>query len=195
MSLGCAESTSCGTVTYQGGSRPKQEINVAVAPKFKSRLRLKSRKKPGENSFRTQKTKRSCLSYWPMRFLLLTIPGVELISTKDKDAVSSTRDDMDVRSPCSHEETDTRILLHVADAANQGITRVLVRSRDTDVLVLCVGNFGNIPGLEELWVSSGTSSHQKYLAVHELTKVLGKTSADAQDAFLRATGFTELLLS
>jgi len=99
-----------------------------------------------------------------------TIPGVQLISTKHKDAVSSTRDDMDILRPCNHEEADTRILLHVADAANQGITRVLVRSRDTDVLVLCVANLGNIPGLEELWVSTGTSSYQKYLAVHELTQ-------------------------
>ena len=41
-------------------------------------------------------------------------------------------------SPCSHKEADTRMFIHVADAANQGFHRILLRTMDTDVVVLAV---------------------------------------------------------
>ena len=38
----------------------------------------------------------------------------------------------------SQEEADTRIFLHVADAVNHGNQKVMIRTVDTDVLVLVV---------------------------------------------------------
>ena len=36
----------------------------------------------------------------------------------------------------NHEEADTRILLHIRDACNQGYARLVIECRDTDVLLL-----------------------------------------------------------
>jgi hypothetical protein len=43
---------------------------------------------------------------------------------------------MDSLSLCTHEEADTRIFIHVADAVHNGHTHILIRSTDSDVVIL-----------------------------------------------------------
>ncbi len=57
-------------------------------------------------------------------------------------------------SPCTHEEVDSSIMLHVADACHQGHRKILIRTFDSDVVVLatrCFVLLGNMQ--EELWGS------------------------------------------
>lgn len=42
-------------------------------------------------------------------------------------------------SACDHEEADSRICIHVQDAVRNGASKVLVRTVDTDVIVILVG--------------------------------------------------------
>ena len=44
-----------------------------------------------------------------------------------------------------HQETDNRICLHVDDALNDGATTVLVRTVDTDVVVIWLESFSILP--------------------------------------------------
>ena len=63
-----------------------------------------------------------------------------IISTKD-EAIASTQNDMsDVEyiQPRSDEDADTRILFHVAHCARQGLRKVIIRTVDTDVVVLAI---------------------------------------------------------
>ena len=53
--------------------------------------------------------------------------------------------------PCNHEEFDTRVMLHAANAASQGYKRILIIANDTDV-VLAISFFNEI-GVEKLWVT------------------------------------------
>ena len=41
-------------------------------------------------------------------------------------------------APCSQEEADTRLFLHLADAVQKGSKKVTIRTVDTDVVVLAV---------------------------------------------------------
>ena len=50
--------------------------------------------------------------------------------------------------PCSHEEADTRMLLHVKDAMNCGLKSVTIRTVGTDVVVLAVAHFQGLPNIE-----------------------------------------------
>ena len=43
--------------------------------------------------------------------------------------------------PCDHEEADTRMLVHLQDALRDGATTCLVRTVDTDVVVILIGKF------------------------------------------------------
>ena len=112
---------------------------------------------------------------------LITISNVrgQVVTTKDESVLfNNERHDITNLAPCGHEEADTRLLLHVADAANQGFTKVMVRTVDTDVVVISVAAFHQIQ-LSELWVAFGTGKHFRYLSVHDICKRIGPIKSQA----------------
>ena len=48
--------------------------------------------------------------------------------------------DVSALAPCSHDEADIRIMLHAIDATHKGFRKIMIRTVDTDVLVLAVSN-------------------------------------------------------
>ena len=52
--------------------------------------------------------------------------------------------------PCSHEEADIRLFMHVADAVKKGYRKLLVRTVDTDVVVVAIATL-NRTKPDELW--------------------------------------------
>ena len=64
----------------------------------------------------------------------------EQLTTIDPETVVFNDDRTDAAdlSTCGHEEADTRLLLHAADAARRGYTKVMVRTVDTDVVIAVV---------------------------------------------------------
>lgn len=75
----------------------------------------------------------------------------------------------------SQEEADTRMLLHTFDAnetfKNLGVNgRVVIKSPDTDVLVICVHYFEQLSNISELWIETGrttnTTNLHRYIPVH-----------------------------
>ncbi|CAB3979704.1 Hypothetical predicted protein [Paramuricea clavata] len=71
---------------------------------------------------------------------------------------------MDGLQPCNHEEADSRIFLHVHDAALQH-HHVLIRSVDTDVFILAVAQMQRIPD-KELWLAFGTGKQFRQHILH-----------------------------
>jgi len=65
-------------------------------------------------------------------------------------------------TPCNHEEFDTRVTLHAANAAaSQGYKRILIIANDTDVVILAVSFFNEI-GAEKLWVTFGKGKNSTF---------------------------------
>lgn len=58
-------------------------------------------------------------------------------------------------SPCTHEEADTRLLLHTANAVKHGSQKISIRTVDTDIVVLAIAHFASIKP-QELWIDFGT---------------------------------------
>ena len=94
-----------------------------------------------------------------------------IISTNDETIVSTQNDVRDVEylQPCSHEEADTRILLHVVHCVRQGLRKLVIRTVDTDVVVLAIGHSPAFR-LDELWVRLGVGTHFRQIAIHEIVK-------------------------
>ena len=65
--------------------------------------------------------------------------------------------------PCTHEEADTMILLHVAQYTKRGIKKV-----DSGVVIISVGHFHDLH-FEELWISFGIGNHFCPISVHSFT--------------------------
>ncbi|KAK6169757.1 hypothetical protein SNE40_020746 [Patella caerulea] len=92
-------------------------------------------------------------------------------------------------SPCNHEEADTRILLHAAHAARNGHVKILIRTVDTDVVVLAVMiSSAILQANTELWIAFGTGKHFRYLAAHEMSSSLGPEKSRALPMFHALTG-------
>ena len=80
-------------------------------------------------------------------FLLLASYVVSMVIPDDKEpyttsgesVLSSTnRMNLTNLSPCTHEEADTRLMVHVLDASCCGHRGIMIRTSDTDVVVLAV---------------------------------------------------------
>ena len=84
----------------------------------------------------------------------------------------------DMHQLCSnHKEADTRMILHAVMAdqvfeSAQTAGRIIIRSPDTDVLVLTFHYFSKLKNTEELWIQTGvitsTSDLCRFIAVHSI---------------------------
>ena len=88
--------------------------------------------------------------------------GKQVISTKDKQVVCSQhRENITDLSSCEQEEADTRIL-HAQYTAKREYNRVMVRTVDMDIVVLCVSVMEQMDATE-LWIAFGVEKGFRYL--------------------------------
>ena len=90
-------------------------------------------------------------------------------------------------SPCNHEEADTRMLVHVADAARAKHKRIAIRTVDTDVVVICIGSFHLLPQIE-LWVIFGSGENVRSYSIHDISHALGPEKSRSLPLFHAITG-------
>ena len=90
-------------------------------------------------------------------------------------------------SPCSHKDADTRKTVHVADAVGNGHKSVMIRTADTDVVVLAAAAVATLSP-EELWVSYGTGKSHKVLPALLFAKALGSSQSRCLSLFHALTG-------
>ncbi|QQP49586.1 uncharacterized protein LOC103506659 [Caligus rogercresseyi] len=90
-------------------------------------------------------------------------------------------------TPCSHEEADTRLLLHISDAVQKGLKKVTIRTVDTDVVVLAVALFRRIKP-EEMWIAFGGGTSFRHISVHEIANKLDPSTCAAFPLFHALTG-------
>ena len=115
--------------------------------------------------------------------------GKQLVITDDGSVLNKPPLlDPDSLSPCTHEEADTRLLLHANHAALHGHLKTLIRTVDTDVVVLAVSVAATLGAGYELWLAFGTRKHFRYLAGHEMAIALGTRKAQALPMFHALTG-------
>lgn len=57
--------------------------------------------------------------------------------------------------------------MHLADACNKGYINILIRTVDTDVVVLAVAAAANVD-IEELWIAFGTAKSFCHIPVHQI---------------------------
>ncbi|KAI4813333.1 hypothetical protein KUCAC02_024665 [Chaenocephalus aceratus] len=84
----------------------------------------------------------------------------------------------------THEEADTRILLHAADATMKGFQRLIIQCRDTDVLLLLLVFANQLS--QEVWMKAGTAKKPRDIKVHQIT--LPNEMLDGLLAFHAITG-------
>ena len=67
----------------------------------------------------------------------------KVICTIDNDVIFRQPRDMEGLAHCSHEEADSRVMVHVADAANK-YNSITTRTVASNVVVFAVSAFGDM---------------------------------------------------
>lgn len=111
-----------------------------------------------------------------------------LLATSGQSVLfSGSHHDFESLQSCSHEEADTRLVLHAANAAKAGYKKIAIRTVDTDVLVIAISIWQEME-CDELWLAFDAGKHFRYIAVHELANCLGPEKSKALPAFHSLTG-------
>ncbi len=101
------------------------------------------------------------------------LPFVAVYSTNGELAItSSTSTDLSRIKNCNHQEADSRVFLHLSDAAQQGHRKAIIRTVDSDIVVIAVAQFRQLC-LNELWIAFGTGKHFMNIPVHDVAQQLG----------------------
>jgi len=90
-------------------------------------------------------------------------------------------------APCPHEEADTRLILHAAHVGKSEMKKVMIKTVDTDVVVLAISFFSEC-SLDELWVEFGSGKYHRYIPIHVLHKAFTEEQAQALIGFHAFTG-------
>jgi len=107
-----------------------------------------------------------------------TFPGV---------VVMTRRKDLRCLEVINEQELPSCTLEHAADGAKQGCKRILVRTVDTDVVVLAIST-ANKQTCEQLIVSFGKRKTLRYLDATHMARKFGNDKCDALPAFHALTG-------
>ena len=110
-----------------------------------------------------------------------------ILSTSDTVVLSSSVDATPAISPCTHEEADTRLILHASDCARQGIDNIILRTVDTDVVVLAISNFSRLK-ISRLWIAFGVVKQYRYIPIHDIVRALGEEKSQVLHVFHAFTG-------
>ena len=93
----------------------------------------------------------------------------QVISTLNENGVRHCTRNTEGLAPCTHEEADNRMMLHIADAARQH-KAVLICTVDSDVVVLAVYVFQKLQmSLTALWMVFGTGKHLCMVTAHDIS--------------------------
>jgi len=79
---------------------------------------------------------------------------------------------------CNHEEADTRVVVHISHALEQGLKRIVVRTVDTDVTGALFKLIASNP-LADIWVAFGTGKDFRLYSINAIWTYLGEDRARA----------------
>ena len=155
------------------------EHSLKVQTRSKRRAGIRRRvepdvKLPGNwaDFLRVESNKSELFHYLAEETFYLNPEGKVLLSTQDTLVKSTSTGISSLISPCTHEEADTRLLLHASDCASNGHGKLMVRTVDTDVVVLSVANFSSL-NIVEMWIAFGVGKQFRYIAIHDIVNALG----------------------
>lgn len=111
-----------------------------------------------------------------------------LLSTFEDIVLTNKPYDTSRIQPNNHIEGDTRIFLHLANAALTGHTKAYIRTVDSDIVVLAISFFHEIGTLTHLWIGFGKGKHYRDIPIHDICSHLGKDVCRALPFFHALSG-------
>ena len=95
------------------------------------------------------------------------------------------------KNDCNHEEADTRIVVHVIDSLEKGFNKILIRTVDTDVIVILMDLFYSLREnyqAADIWVAFGTGKSFRHYHINNLCRLHGREQSCCLPPFHAFTG-------
>ena len=96
-----------------------------------------------------------------------------IVATKRENVVSNMAINMEGLSPCTHEEADMSLFIYAKDATSEGCKNVIIKSTDTDVVVIGVTLFNDL-NVENLSIVFSRGKSFRWVPIHEISLSLGQ---------------------
>ena len=113
---------------------------------------------------------KSCLGLFPRRWQpCIALQNEEIIITFGSTVI--IRGSNRSMGLCDHEEADTRLIVHLQDVILNGCRNCLVRTVDTDVVVIIIGKFHHLQSLcpnVSIWIAFGAGKDFSYYCINTL---------------------------
>ncbi len=110
---------------------------------------------------RNEDNKRELFSFLSLKTASLSTESTQIIVTHHQDVLCTSPRMTTSLAPCTQEEADTRMFLHVSDAVNHGHSKVMIRTVDFDVLVLAIAAVQQLI-VDELWIAFSSGKSFRY---------------------------------
>ena len=117
----------------------------------------------------------------------IQLQGVEVITTSGVDVLSPSPVETKGLTACNNEEAGTRMFIHVKHTSARGLKKVLIRTVDTDVMILAIA-YAKKLDLQELWIAFGVGNHFRYLPINKITTSLTQQQCEALPFFMLSQG-------
>jgi hypothetical protein len=139
-----------------------------------------------QQCFKTDGKKTEFFTFLAPQITIYNLTGKVIVATVKNQVVCSGNVPMKLPS-CSHEETDTHMLLDACHARNSNFKTVMLRTVDTDFVVIGIACVRELK-LDSLWIALGIGKHFRFVVLHEKASMLGPEKATALPLFHALTG-------
>ena len=99
-------------------------------------------------------------------------PGKTLLTTQKEEVLSNPPSDVSQLQPCTHEEANSRMLLHAWNTYQQGYRSIVIHATDTDVVVIAIA-VSSLMGSCEVWLAFGHGNKFMHIAAHTIANHIG----------------------
>jgi len=89
---------------------------------------------------------------------------------------------------CNHKEADTRVVVDLLHAVNAGMTTVIIKTGDTDVVAILCGQYDRILQASNIWIAFGSGKHQRNINLGMIYHALGPKQCLSMPLFHALTG-------
>jgi len=139
---------------------------------------------------RDEKNKEELFSFLSVKIMQFKFPDGKKVFVTDGPFVL-TNDTTQSMPQCDHEEADTRVVIHLIDALEKGLSTCLVRTVDTDIIVILLGKlsyFITVNSDANVWVAFGTGKNFAYWHINTIYFNLGQDKCIGLPLFHSFTG-------
>ena len=134
--------------------------------------------------------KQELFAFLSAKVALTSFPNGKTVVITSEERVIVQGNDFDMPKT-NHEEADTKMVLHLLDALQRGSKTCLIRTVDTDVVVILIGMFEQLTAIcqmANIWVAFGTGKNFTYYHVNDIATTLGTEKSVSLPVFHSFTG-------